>query len=187
MSAQAQLEDARLALEHCAGRGRALAASIPDAHWAARPPSGGWAVAECLTHLNLTTAGLLPLLRAGAEEARSNAWPAASRFRVGLMGRLLCWVLEPPYRMKTATQPAFVPGTNLAKADVMRDWDAAHAALDALVRDGVGLALDRPKIVSPFDPRGRVRYSVFDALLIIGAHERRHLWQAEQAAKRLES
>lgn len=185
MSAETQLEDARLALERCAAHGRVLAASIPDAQWAARPPSGGWAVAECLAHLNLTTVGMLPLLRAGVSEARSNEWRAASRLRVGLMGRLLCWMLEPPYRMKTTTQPAFVPGANVAKADVMREWDSAHAALDACVRGGVGLALDRPKIVSPFDTRGRVRYSVFDALLIIGAHERRHLWQAERVASRL--
>ena len=80
--------------------------------------------------------------------------------------------------MKAATQPAFVPGSEAAKSDVMREWEAGHRALDCLIADAAGLALDRPMIVSPFDPKGYMRYSVYAALLIVAAHERRHLRQA---------
>jgi hypothetical protein len=34
-------------------------------------------------------------------------------------------------------------------------------------------------MISPFD--SRVRYNLFSAFRIIAAHQRRHLWQAEQA------
>jgi hypothetical protein len=39
------------------------------------------------------------------------------------------------------------------------------------------------KIISPFDRR--VRYNVFSAFRIVVAHQRRHLWQAEQAVASL--
>jgi hypothetical protein len=38
------------------------------------------------------------------------------------------------------------------------------------------------KITSPFD--SRVRYNVFSMFRILETHERRHLWQAEQAVSR---
>ena len=41
----------------------------------------------------------------------------------------------------------------------------------------------RMKIVSPFDKR--VRYNLVSAFHILAAHERRHLWQAEQAVAEL--
>lgn len=181
-TAAEQLEEARLALERCAMQGRALAVSIGDDKWTTRPAAGGWSPAECFMHLNLTTAGMLPLLKTGVEVARVNNWRAGARLRVGLLGRVLCWALEPPYRIRTRTQPAFVPEAGAAKTVVMPEWDRLHEALDALIRDGAGLALDKPKILSPFDPRGKMRYSVYAALRILVAHEHRHLWQARRAA-----
>jgi len=70
--------------------------------------------------LTLTTAGMLSLLNVGVEDARAKNWWASGRLSCGAMPRLLCWFLEPPYRMKAATQPAFVPGAEAAKSDVMR-------------------------------------------------------------------
>jgi hypothetical protein len=104
-----------------------------------------------------------------------------ARLRADLMGRLLAWLLEPPSRVKTKTPPAFVPVADLPKADGLAAWDRAHATLADLVARARGAPIDRVKIVSPFDPRGKLKYSVYSALLILAAHERRHLWQASRA------
>ena len=178
-----QLEAARLALAKCESHGLTFANSISDSQFISRPANGAWSPAECFIHLNLTTSAMLPLLQAGAQHARANRWTARDPFRVGLLAKILCWVLEPPYRMKVATQPAFMPGGAAEKADVMTAWKARHQELDMFVRDSAGLALDRPVIVSPFDPKGRVRYSVYAALTVLAAHERRHLWQATRAVQ----
>lgn len=48
-----------------------------------------------------------------------------------------------------------------------------------VLRAAEGLNLSERKIRSPFD--SRVRYNVFSMFRILEMHERRHLWQAEQA------
>ena len=123
---------------------------------------------------------MLPLLHAGVDEARKNQWRALGPLSVGIVPRLLCWLMEPPYRIKSATQPAFVPGAFATKAQTLAAWDRWHNDLDDLILRSDGLSLDRPVIVSPFDPKGKMRYSVYAGLLIVAAHERRHLWQASR-------
>jgi hypothetical protein len=51
------------------------------------------------------------------------------------------------------------------------------------LRKSRGLAVDSVKIASPFSQR--VYYSVWSSFVVTAAHERRHLWQAEQAAHSL--
>jgi hypothetical protein len=41
------------------------------------------------------------------------------------------------------------------------------------------------KMASPVD--SRVRYSIWSSFVVTAAHERRHLWQAEQAISRVRS
>ena len=178
-----QLEIARLELAACEAQGLTFANAISEAQWISRPANGSWSPAECFAHMNLTTSAMLPLMQAGAHEARANRWTAGGSFRVGLLARMLCWFLEPPYRIKVATQPAFAPSEAGHKADVLTEWKDKHQALDMFLKNSAGLALDRPVIVSPFDPKGRVRYSVYAAFLILASHERRHLWQATRATQ----
>jgi len=178
----AQLEAVREAFLDTARRGRELAAALDAAAWARRPASGGWSAAECLGHLNITTKTMAPLMREAIDRAHTSGQPPASALKADLLGRLLAWFLEPPYRVRGTTRPAFVPSADLPKASVLEEWDRQHRELGALVDLARGTAIDRVKIVSPFDPRGRLRYSVYSAFLILVAHERRHLWQASKAA-----
>lgn len=177
-----QLQSARTEFEECKAQGHRLAETLDESQWIRRSASGGWSPSECMKHLNLTLSEMLPLLEAGVEEARRNQWQTQGPLSIGMVPRLLCWFLEPPYRVKVATQPAFLPGVVATKAEAMAAWDRWHQALDELILRSDGLALDRPKLVSPFDPKGKMRYSVYAGLLILAAHERRHLWQASRVA-----
>jgi hypothetical protein len=178
-----QLEAARLALAKSEAKGLTLGNSLSDSQWTSRHARGGWSPAECFVHLNLTTSAMLPLLQAGTEEARTHQWTSEDPFSVGFLAKALCWFLEPPYRIRIATQPAFMPRAPAEMAEVLTDWKDRHRSLDTLIRDSAGLALDRPVIVSPFDPKGKIRYSVYAAFLILAAHEQRHLWQAARAVE----
>jgi len=182
VNANAQLDAVRDALRQTERRGHELAASLDEAAWRNRPVSGGWSVAECLAHLNLTTWGMLPLIEDAIDRARQLGGEAPETLRSALLGRALAWFLEPPYRIRVRTQPAFVAGADLPKIAVLGEWNRAHEALVAVVDRSRGLPIDRVTIVSPFDPRGKMRYSVYSAFLVLAAHERRHLWQAARVA-----
>ncbi len=177
------LEGVRAALAACEAQGITLASSLSDLRWSQQPAPGEWSPAECLEHLNATAHAMLPLLRDGAREARDRQWTTGKPLRAGLVASILSWYLEPPYRIKTKAPRVLAPADGRTpKADVMNAWKEEHAALGQLIIASAGLALDRPKITSPFNAKGRLRYSVYGTLLILAAHERRHLWQASRAA-----
>jgi hypothetical protein len=154
---------------------RELIESTPADALGFHPTPGAWSPLQCLVHLNLTSEAYLPLLERALDTATARSH---GPFRLGALGRLLLWILEPPYRMRVRTQPAFQPSEADPPLRVLAHFEHLQAELQALVRRADGIALDRIAVVSPFDPR--VRYNAIATLLILPAHQRRHLWQARQ-------
>ena len=142
-----------------------------------------WSIAECVTHLTLSNRPFPPLLRAAFDEVRRAGRLGSGPFKVGLMGNLLKWSLEPPPRLKFKAKASFRPVEFGPAERVLPDFLEAQEQIEACVREAAGLAIDQVKVVSPVD--ARVKYNGFAALQIVAAHERRHLWQAEQARKKL--
>jgi hypothetical protein len=99
------------------------------------------------------------------------------------MGKLLAWSLEPPPWLKFKAKAPFQPVEFGPAERVLPDFLAVQEQIEACVHEATGLAVDRVEIVSPVD--ARAKYNGFAALQIVAAHERRHLWQAEQARKKL--
>lgn len=172
-------------LEAASVRAHQLAKALSPEQWQQRPPQGGWCVAECLMHLNITSQAYLPrireAIRRGAEEKLLSPGP----FRKGFAGWLLCKLLEPPYRLRIKTPPAFEPPNIEPAESVMKTWETLQDGLVACIRESKGLALDRLKFQSPFAEE--MKYSLYSTYCVIPAHQRRHLWQAEQVQKRLAS
>lgn len=147
---------------------------LPPDRWQRRPAPERWSAGEHVVHLTLTTRAFLPLL----EEALKTAPAGEGPYRRDFVGWLLGWLTEPPVRMRSKTAAPFVPSADVPRETALRDFDASQDELAALLRKAAGLALDRVKIVSPFD--GRVSYTVWSTLRILAAHQRRHLWLAEK-------
>jgi hypothetical protein len=66
--------------------------------------------------------------------------------------------------------------------DIRRQLDeftARHAELHVRLDRAAASPLDRLTLRSPFFER--LRYTLYTTFLLIPAHERRHIWQAEQA------
>ncbi len=179
MTGAQQLDRLRHELDDADTRAAALASATP-ADWQARPPAGGWSPSECVQHLVLSVDAMLERMDAAIADGRSRGVTSSGPYRAGLMGRLLIWALEPPYRtMRSSTGTAFVPtGTQPPAVDVDA-LRAAHDRVRASLGRANGLALDRLSIVSPFD--ARVRYNLYASFAILAVHARRHLWQAERA------
>jgi len=148
-----------------------------------RPDPGSWSAAECISHLSISTEAFLPVLGAALEDARKRKWTRKKEPKMDLIGRILRWFLEPPIRQRVKTTAPFVPRSVRAKAEAFGEFASLQAKLTELLQAGREVDLARLKIISPFDRR--VRYNLYSAFCIVVAHQRRHLWQAEQAVATL--
>ena len=157
-----------------------LRRNVPAAVWGRRPGPERWAPAECVAHLNLTSAAMIPLVRAALADARRQGTPAPAHYHRDLVGWLLWKSLAPSGRIKAKTIPAFVPSGDHSPDALVAEFERWQAEQIGCVRDADGLPIQRVKIVSPFN--ARIRYNLFSAFSILARHQHRHLWQAERAA-----
>jgi len=144
-----------------------------------RPSAADWSAVECLAHLNLSTAAMLPGIRQ-AIEAAPTARPN-HRYRMDLPGRLLAWSLEPPAILKMKTSEIAQPQGTGDPSSVLEEFERLHAQLGELLHESAGKKIDAQKLKSPF---ANLHYNAFSAFAIIAAHDRRHLWQARKAVQR---
>jgi hypothetical protein len=177
------LEDVEKELNEATRRAWTLIQSTDARLFTVRPNPSSWSAAECLSHLSISSESFLPVLRAALDDARKRKLTSTKDPKMDLLGRILRWFLEPPIRAKTKTTAPFVPRAVRAKADAFGEFASLQSKLSELLNTARGLDLGRVKIVSPFDKR--VKYNVFSAFRILVAHQRRHLWQAEQAVAAL--
>ncbi|HEY0564400.1 MAG TPA: DinB family protein [Terriglobales bacterium] len=155
-----------------------LISTLTPEELASRPRQGGWCVVECIQHLVATTNAFLPPMMVALTAAPRQT----SEYRGTLLGRFLAWFLEPPYRMKFRVVPELAPHP-VAPSDLLGSFEASQENLREFLRQCRGLAIDHVKVASPAD--SRIKYNVWDALRVLTAHQRRHLWQAEQVVKHL--
>ena len=141
-----------------------------------------WSVAQCLDHLAQTTNAFVPAISAAIARA-----PRLGRNRslaTGIFTRLLIRNLEPPYRLRFRVLAPLVP----RQRDFTCAWGAfedSQVRLANTISSAAGLAIDHVKIKSPV--YARFSYNVYGSLLLLTAHQRRHLWQIDQVLKALDT
>lgn len=172
-----QVADLREQFEACSRTAREMFAAHDEAALKRRPASGGWSAAECVAHLTLTTGNYEPIFQDGFSRAPKGSEP----YKKDLKGRLLAWIMEPPYKHGVKTRPNFEP-VNLGPAQqVLADFLDSQKVMFARLDRANGLALDKVKVASPF--KESVTYNMYSLFWILASHQRRHIWQAEQALK----
>ena len=164
-------------------RARSLVDSTPARLFTVRPALTQWSAAECIAHLSVSTEMFLPVLRRVLDDARNRHLSGNGDPHMDVLGRILRWFLEPPVRTRIKTTAAFVPKSIRAKSEALAEFAALQTQLTDLLRSANDLPIGKLKITSPFD--SRVKYNVYSGFLILAAHQRRHLWQAEQAVAAL--
>ena len=177
------LDEVEKELNEATRRAWALVHSTDGRLFTVRPAPSSWSAAECLSHLSISTDLFLPVLQTALEDARRKGLVSERPPAMDVLGRILRWFLEPPIRQRVRTSAPFVPRSVRAKADAFGEFASLQSKLTEVINAARGVDLRRVKIVSPFDKR--VRYNVYSAFRIVVAHQRRHLWQAEQAVATL--
>lgn len=189
-SSHVQLDALSQAYAAVAERFTALDARVGDVQWARRPANDEWSVAECVAHLNLTSAAMVPRLKAAYDEARKLPPIGPRELKGAFFGRLLARMLGPvPVVLgirlgRTKTTAAFVPGSDLPRAQVVAEFRRWQSEELAMVWRAEGLPLDQVMVESPFV--AGARYDAYSALWILVRHALRHVVQAERALARVE-
>jgi hypothetical protein len=158
---------------------RALASALTDAEANWQPGGGaGWSVVQCLDHLAISNRVYTDHFLAVAERAAGGGAGQFTGLRPSAIGRWFVRSLEPPPRQKTKTFKNLVPPSSLPVADALAHYVASHEPYRRLVAMAADVDPNRVVAANPFI--GWVRMRLSTALLVIPAHDRRHLWQARQ-------
>lgn len=160
-------------------RAQALVGSAGPELCCKRPAPGSWSVAECLEHLSLSADAYFPIWQQMIANAGPRKKEMNAPYHVDFWGRLLGWILEPPVRIRSKTPVHFAPSDCKDVAVILAGFLDRQGRIIAALRRCRGRAVDEVKMASPADPR--IRYSIWSSFVINAAHQRRHLWQAEQA------
>jgi hypothetical protein len=183
-TARARTLDELQAQFNAAGRrAQALVESAGAKLCNTRPAAESWSATECLQHLNISAEAYFPIWQqiianAGPRKAEMNA-----PYRTDFWGRLLSWILEPPARTRSKTPLRLEPECCGAIDTVLPAFLERQERIVAALHRCRGRAIDTVRMASPVD--ARIRYSIWSSFLIVAAHERRHLWQAEQAVQKI--
>ena len=168
-------------LEAASTRLHELRRELPQSAWSERPGPGRWSPAECIAHLNLSSAAVLPCLRDALRAAGACRQPVGSRYRLDAMGWLLKKLVSPGSRLKLVAPMAFVPEDCDTVDCLVARFEALQAELIAIAREADGLPIDTVSLVSPFD--ARIKTNLYAALVLVPRHQHRHLLQASRAAQ----
>jgi hypothetical protein len=178
-----QLSEIKNQIQNASQKARDVVSDLSSDQLTYRTREGTWSVAECIVHLSLTTQAHLPLLKSTLDTAREQKLFGQGPFKMDWIGSLLKWSQEPPSRFKIKTTKPFQPINIGTVSEVLSKFLELQNEFIALVEKSGGIALDKIKIQSVFNER--MKYNLFSCFQILAAHERRHLWQAEQVKNSL--
>jgi hypothetical protein len=156
-----------------------LAAGLTDEqfHW---QPDGGrrWSVGQCLEHLATANEVYGRSMRAALDRARAAGKARRGPLSPGFFGRQFIASLEPPVRRRTRAPGKIQPRPHRTRDEIVRHYHEAHGRIREMIRDAATIDANRATFANPF--LRVIRVKVATAFLVIAAHDRRHLWQAEQ-------
>jgi hypothetical protein len=159
----------------------ALTGGLSAAQLAWSPAPGRWSMAEGVAHLNRTGRLYLDALAHSLAGARARGLVDRGDYRPGLVGGWMARSMEPPPKIRFRSPRVFLPARGAAAVDGPRElatWRELHLEMEERIREAAGLDLRRTRVVSPASRW--LRISAGDALALLLAHERRHLWQMRQ-------
>jgi len=172
------LRDLRRQIEACEREARAIAGDLIDEQLNWQPAPTAWSVGQCIEHLALINVFYLKGMRAAVEVAVRRGTRGFRDLTPTMFGRWFVSQMEPPVRRKVKTLAPLVPPSAVSREDVLGRYEASHDAYRELVEACAAVDVNRVIVRNPFYQVIRMRMST--VLLVIPAHDRRHLWQARQ-------
>ena len=173
-----ELEDNRIQIGQIKTRCDTLVAGLRDEAFNWRPEQGRWSICECLDHLNITAELYLPVIDGAVAKSRSQGLWGDFPAKRGLIGGWVVRIAEPPSKRRLRAPRAFRPKAEQPLDTVVAKFQELQDQIVERLRQANGVDLWRTKIRSP--AIALLRLSLGETFALMTAHERRHLWQAEQ-------
>jgi hypothetical protein len=159
----------------------AFADRLSTAQLTWQPMDGArWSVLECLDHLAVFNTGYLAALESAASNAPSGG-RAGEFCTSGFPSEKFLSIAEPPSALKAKAPAKLAPRPTLNPEKILPEFLATLDRVNALVRNTNGKDLNAVRFANPFIPL--IRFTVGTGLLVLGAHARRHVYQADQVLK----
>ncbi len=166
-------------------RAEAILRGLSSGELTRQPESGKWSIAECILHLNATAAVVQPLMEKAIVQARQDKKVGAGPFNIGLKGRLLVWIAEPPPKFRMPAPRNVRPPAKIDDpGQLLPNFMKAQDEWQRLIRESAGLDLAKIKLGPFFSPLRQRLAASFPWMM---AHQRRHLLQAENVKRQIVS
>lgn len=175
-----ELDAFRVEFEQLADDADALAGTLTDAQFNWLPLSGGWSVAQCIDHLNVTAREYLPKLDEGIADAIRRGLYGEGPFRYNWLARCFVAAVGPPARFKVKAPGRFQPAPSRKRSEALAAFRAYQVQFVDRLRQANGLDLSRARVQSPV--ASYLRLPLGSGFATMVAHERRHLLQARGVA-----
>jgi len=149
----------------------AAAAAVPTEQWTERPAAERWSVSQILEHLHRVESGTAVLVAKRIAKAREAGHPPETQTSsvVGTLERFAVSDRSRPLVAPTIAEPT------------ERKMAESRAALFSAIESGDGLALGEIR-------HTHIRFgelNLYEWILFIGEHEKRHALQIEEVAAQL--
>lgn len=178
------LADLRRQFEDNRRTAETLVGGLSEAQLQWRPDERSWSIAQCLDHLAVGNREYLGPMRHALAEARRRGGGSYRPIQPGWFSRWFIQTMEPPPRRKLPAPRKIVPALGRNGDEVKRDFFASKSETLDLLDQAASVDLNRVRFVNPF--LSLLRFTVGTGFLVLVAHERRHLWQAERIRQRPE-
>ena len=146
-----------------------------------RPANGGWSATECAEHVARVNAAYLPVIKAAIADQPA---AAASRDRplttAGWFSAFFLKSVSPQTKAKLRSPRITRPASSVAPEEAVRKLLGTHQEIREILASSHA-DLNRLRFKNPFVPL--IRFTVATGILIMAAHGRRHLLQAERACR----
>ncbi|MBT8479213.1 MAG: DinB family protein [Gemmatimonadetes bacterium] len=182
-----ELEGYRAGFRWAKGEIRNLTGALDPAAYNARPSEKSWSAAECVEHLSATAREMIPALEAGVARARENGWLAHGPFEYG---RFEKWFARqaggeelPPKRRFKAPKLYHPPHRTYDMEAAVGEFLSLQDRYIETLQLASGVNLVRVKVASP--AMSLLKLSLGQWLRAMESHQRRHLWQAREAVRKV--
>ena len=162
----------------------ALTSRVTDEEFFWQPDEGRrWSIALCLDHLAVANTVYGTAMRGAIDKARASGWMRTGPAAPGFFGRKFAESLEPPVNRRTRAPGKIKPRPVASREEILGSYHKAHDDLRRMLVDAAAIDVNRATFRNPLI--GIVRVRVSTGFNVVAAHDRRHLWQAEQVEKAL--
>ena len=165
-----------------------LVNGLTDTQFNQRPDPERWAIGECIDHLCVVGAHMIPVIDTGIEQARTKNWNNDGPFTYGFLGN---WFVnfagpsENARKRKLKAPVMYTPTSNHTISRLVKAFAELQDDFIGRVHQANGLDLARVKITSPVTRL--IRLSLGQWFALMAGHQERHFLQAQDTRQEIES